>query len=169
MDAHGRHALSCAAGGWLVRRHNCLWDRLAEIARKAGEHADIEVDVTGAAADPAVGARMDVVLRGALGDQNLLVDVAVTSLFAAGAGGFAGAAASGMAAHKRRKYARVPVTLAVWETMGRTGVALQDLLRKMAPPRLAARAVFMAAAWRLPSATLQAHNALMVRTARGSQ
>ena len=168
LDPHGRHALSCAVGGWRSRRHDALRDCLADIARSAGEHADIEVDVTGAAADPATGARMDIVLRGAAGGtERLLIDVAVVSPFAVGAGGRAGAAASQMAAHKRRKYRRVAVIPAVVETMGRPGADLQALLRRLAPTDLAARAAFMARSWRLLSATVQPHNALMIRAARG--
>ena len=111
---------------------------------------------------------MDIVLRGAAGGtERLLIDVAVVSPFAVGAGGRAGAAASQMAAHKRRKYRRVAVIPAVVETMGRPGADLQALLRRLAPTDLAARAAFMARSWRLLSATVQTHNALMIRAARG--
>jgi hypothetical protein len=152
----------------MIRRHNALRDCLAELARTAGDNADIEVDVTGAAADPATGARMDIVLHRS-GGERILIDVAVASPFAVGALGKPGQAASLMAGWKRRKYPNAKVTPAVIETWGRAGADLQSLLRRLAPPDLGERALFMAAAWRSLSSVLQRHNVLMLRAAVGAQ
>ena len=148
-----------------MRRHDAIRDKLADLVRDAGEHADIEVDVTGAAADAKTGARMDIVFTSSR--ERFLVDVAVATPFAVGAQGRPGAAARLLAGVKRRKYCNARVTPAILEPWGRAGDDLQGLLRRIAPQEPEARSAFIASAWRSLSGVLQRHNALMVRTALG--
>ena len=150
----------------MVARHNAIRDALARLARDSGADADIEVDVAGAAADPLTGARLDVQIRRPTGgERNILVDVSVTTLFAAGATGRPGAAASLVAGAKRRKYGNITVTPAILETFGRAGEALSSLIRRLAPEDLGERTLWIGHAWRIVSTHLQAHNARMVRKA----
>ena len=131
----------------MCRRHDRLRDVIANLARDAGAHADIEVDVSCESADASTGAKMDVeaTLTGAAPDR-LLPDVSVTTPFAAGASGRAGAAATRAAAAKRAKYGRIRVTPAILETYGRAGDSLARVLRRLAPDAPEERAAYMAMA-----------------------
>ena len=60
LDKESKHATTCPCGRALSAKHNALRDEIANIARRTGLCADIEVLVDHPAIDPENGARMDV-------------------------------------------------------------------------------------------------------------
>ena len=94
LDRDGKHATTCPCGHALSARHNALRDEIANIARRTGLSADIEVLVDHPAIDPENGARMDVrISKPGVQNADKLIDVQVTSPFCVEAAGQVGKAA----------------------------------------------------------------------------
>ena len=109
LDKEGKHATTCPCGHALSARHNALRDEIANIARRTGLCADIEVLVDHPAIDPENGARMDVrISKTGAQDADELIDVQVTSPFCVEAAGLVGKAASIAESKKRTKYCGHP-------------------------------------------------------------
>ena len=82
LDKEGKHATTCPCGHALSARHNALRDEIANIARRTGLCADIEVLVGHPAIDPENGARLDVrISKPGVQNADELIDDQVTSPF----------------------------------------------------------------------------------------
>ena len=141
----------------------------ANIARRSGLCADIEVPVDHPAKDPENGARMDVrISKPGVQNADELIDVQVTSPFCAEAAGQVGKAASIAGSKKRTKYRPAVVTPAILETHGRIGPTLKAFLAKIAPEDQQARATWLQEAMRRISCVLQIHNARTIAKCNGT-
>ena len=119
LDKEGKHATTCPCGHALAVRHNALRDEIANIARRTGLCADIEVLVDHPASDTENGARMDVrISKPGVQNADELIDVQVTSPFCVEAAGLVGKAATIAESKKRTKYRPAVVTPAILETHG---------------------------------------------------
>ena len=144
-------------------------DEIANIARRTGLCADIEVLVDHPAIDPENGARMDV-RNSKPGVQNAdeLIDVQVTSPFSVQAAGLVGKAATIAESKKRTKYRPAVVTPAILETLCRMGPTLKAFLAKIAPEDQQAQAAWLQEARRRISCVLQIHNARIIAKCNGT-
>ena len=116
LDREGKHATTCPCAHALSARHNALRDEIANIARRTGLCADIEVLVDHPAIDPENGARMVRISKSGVQNADELIDVQVTSPFCVEAAGQVGKAASIAESKKRTKYRPAVVTPAILET-----------------------------------------------------
>ena len=111
LDREGKHATTCPCGHALSARHNAFRDEIANIARRTGLCADIEVLVDHPAIVPENGARMDVrISKPGVQNADELIDVQVTSPFCVEAAGLVGKAATIAESKKRTKYRPAVVT-----------------------------------------------------------
>ena len=93
LDKEGKHATTCPCGHALSARHNALRDEIANIARRTGLCADIEVLVDHHAIDPENGAKMDVrISKPGFQNADELIDVQVTTPFCVEAASLVGKA-----------------------------------------------------------------------------
>ena len=170
LDKEGKHATTCPCGHALSARHNALRDEIANIARRTGLCADIEVLVDHPAIDPENGARMDVRIS-KLGVQNAdeLIDVEVTSLFCveAAVSGWQMPPPSLRASEQNTGPAVVPPRLSLRPTAG-LGPTLKEFLAKIAPEDQQARATWLQEAMRRISCVLQIHNARIIAKCNGT-
>ena len=169
LDKEGKHATTCPCGHALSARRNALRDEIANIARRTGLCADIEVLVDHPAIDPESGARMDVrISKPGVQNADELIDVQVTSPFCVEAAGLVGKAATITESKKHTKYRPAVVTPAILETHGRMGTTLKAFLAKIAPEDQQARATWLQGAVRRISCVLQIHNARIIAKCNGS-
>ena len=168
LDKEGKHATTCPCGHALSARHNALRDEIANIARRTGLCADIEVLVDHHAIDPENGARMDVrISKPGVQNADELIDVQVTSPFFVEAAALVGKAATIAESKKRTKYRPAVVTPAILETHFRTAHS-QSVPAKIAPEDQQARATWLQEAMRRISCVLQIHNARIIAKCNGS-
>ena len=169
LDKEGKHATTCPCGHALSARHNAVRDEIANISRRTGLCADIEVLVDHPAIDPENGARMDVrISKPGVQNADELIDVQVTSPFCVEAAGLVGKAASIAESKKRTTYRPAVVTPAILETRGRTGPTLKAFLAKIAPEDQQAWATWLQEAMRRISCVLQIHNARIIAKCNGT-
>ena len=169
LNKEGKHATTCPCGHALSARHSALRDEIANIARRTGLCADIEVLVDHPAIDPENGARMDVgVSKPGVQNSDELIDVRVTP-FCVEAAGLVGKAATIAESKKRTKCRPAVVTPAILETHGRMG---PPPLKRSWPrsPRKTSKpgATWLQDATRRISCVLQVHNARTIAKCNGS-
>ena len=169
IDKEGKHATTCPCGHALSARHNALRDEIANIARRTGLCADIEVLVDFPAIDPENGARVDVrISKPGVQNSDELIDVQVTSTFCVEAAGLVGKAASIAESKKRTKYRPAVVTPAILETHGRIGPPSRRSWPRSPPEDQQARATWLQEAMRRISCVLQIHNARIIAKCNGT-
>ena len=137
LDAKGKHARSCAVGGWLVRRHDNGCAALAAWCEDMGCTVHREVVFPNSTPDRPE-ARMDLVIHAPHLSEPVHVDVTIVSALAqeamlAGAARRDGAAAGVAARRKRAKYPHCNVLPFVVEDHGRFGEEALALVRSLAP------------------------------------
>ena len=137
LDAKGKHARSCAVGGWLVRRHDNGCAALAAWCEDMGCTVHREVVLPNSTSDRPE-ARMDLVIHAPHLSEPVHVDVTIVSALAqeamlAGAARRDGAAAGVAARRKRAKYPHCNVLPFVVEDHGRFGEEALALVRSLAP------------------------------------
>ena len=170
LDKEGKHATTCPCGHALSARHNALRDEIANIARRTGLCADIEVLVVDQPAiDPENGARMDMrISKPGVQNADELIDVQVTFPFCVEAACLVGKAATIAESKKRTKYRPAVATPATLETHGRMGPTLKAFLAKIAPEDQQAWATWLQEAMRVNSCVLQIHIARIIAKCNGS-
>ena len=168
-DAHGKHALLCQVGGYVVARHNRLRDVLAdEITDATGSPAATEQHDAAAPDDR----RPDINYMDWRGDMvHIDVEVVTPHAMSRGGGGDgrqvrAGALVASGEALKRRKYAHLRLMPAVTSHLGRAGEDLISLIRSLhrnTDPEERSQAI--AATWHKWSCTLQRWNCHLLGSA----